>query len=402
MTLPLTETEQEWAALQPFLKSRGYMLRRRYQPGFNPAKHKDPFDETWFVPDNYPVLDAVRSSDRAPVVMKLVQTRTSELTAHLRIQSLKDSRKHTVPIYDIIPFPDTDTTLIIVLPSLRRISLPAFTSFYEFLECVSQLLEGLDFLHSNRVAHKDVDRRNIHMDCTRMFPKGWHFVNSLYYHPGDTLKSKAVVRIAPWIPRCLALPNYLYLDFGRTICFGPDEPCLQFGKYGTAFPPEMHANSVIDPYKVDVYCLGIAIQMLLENEYADQYAELRKLLAPLVDGMLTEDPEKRPSARQALDKFRLLVRSLSDSQLRKTLIAKRRWSSLEIRYSAAAILLGEGDERILFAKLRGDTPPEKKSFFDGSFRDKAEVTARAWRFFWKVSSEGNILEWLAPKQTPKT
>jgi hypothetical protein len=38
--------ERPWAKLQPFLKSRGYLLRRRYQPSWKPRRKHDHRDET--------------------------------------------------------------------------------------------------------------------------------------------------------------------------------------------------------------------------------------------------------------------------------------------------------------------------------------------------------------------
>jgi hypothetical protein len=39
-------SEEKWVKLQPFLKSRGYLLRRRYQPEWKPGKKEKETDET--------------------------------------------------------------------------------------------------------------------------------------------------------------------------------------------------------------------------------------------------------------------------------------------------------------------------------------------------------------------
>jgi hypothetical protein len=41
ITFPLSPAELEWASLQPYLKSQGYILRPRYNPEFIPKLSKD-------------------------------------------------------------------------------------------------------------------------------------------------------------------------------------------------------------------------------------------------------------------------------------------------------------------------------------------------------------------------
>lgn len=236
------------------------------------------------------------------------------------------------------------------------------------------------------------------MFADEMFPKLWHFSDDNKCHPGDPTKPSKPLRNAPHIPRSLAPPTYVFIDFDISMAFRPGVPQRRPGIWGTEEPPEMGELRLIDTFAADIWCLGKTLHDALdESQHIFRYKELTAILRPFIGTLMASNPSKRPSAREALEDFQRIIRSLSDSQLRQTLRDFSLWSYAEIKYAALAILEGRGDERILFANLRGNEPPEPKSFAAGSLRDRVELTGKVIRFLINVSSGRNVLEWIAPK-----
>jgi len=336
------------------------------------------------------------------VVLKRIDSGRTELVTHLRIQSFSNSSQHVAPIYDTLLLPETDEYLLVVLPLLRPITLSRFTNLYETLDCTQQLMECVSYLHENRCIHRDLSVENIHMQAPNMFPKGWHFRSPYYYHPGDPITSKASLKRVPSIPRSLAPPRYLLLDFGLSLALKPGEPHYRLGRMGTHLPPEMGDRSVIDALAADIYALGAVLKQILKSGRPDsKYADVNGILHALLDKLVEEDPKQRPTAAQALKELRNIIQTLNDAQLRKTLEVGLIWSFTEIKYGVAAILEGQGDEEVLFAKLRGRDPPKALSFAEGALRERLELTRRVYKFLLHVGDDRNVLEWLAPRPPSK-
>ena len=51
------------------------------------------------------------------------------------------SANHCVPVYDILPIPDEEDRIIIVMPLLKDYLRPAFETIGEAVECFQQLFE---------------------------------------------------------------------------------------------------------------------------------------------------------------------------------------------------------------------------------------------------------------------
>jgi len=336
------------------------------------------------------------------VVLKRVESQKTELVVHSAILSLPNSRQPAVPIYDIIVLPNTDEYLIIVMPLLHSADSPSFVNVYEVVDFTLQMVEGLAYFHENRCVHRDIARGNIYMQ-TGMFPKGWHFLDEHQYQPGNPMTSKALLKRAPYIPRTLNPPVYLFSDFELSFHLKPGDPCYRPGRRGTHLPPEMGDDAVVDIYAVDVWALGATLKRVLDGHTSSDnksYKEARSIMGPFVDELMTEDPVQRPTAEQALKGLRKIILTLTDTQLRSTLSPKREWSFLEIKYAITAILEGQGDEKVLFAKLRGADVSRSKSFTEGSLWERVKLVRRALRFLLKIG-DGNVLQWLAPKQSKK-
>ncbi|KAL1731257.1 hypothetical protein EV714DRAFT_271924 [Schizophyllum commune] len=141
--------EQWWVDHRAWLENRGYLLRPRFTPGWQPSWH-DPKVSVDDAEDRFPadkpnILDAIKLPHGEPVMLKRVNKRYSkevEISAMLSSPPLsKDSRNHCVPIYDILEVPDDEDTQIMVLPLLRRYNDPPFDTVGEVIDCLRQVLE---------------------------------------------------------------------------------------------------------------------------------------------------------------------------------------------------------------------------------------------------------------------
>ncbi|KAG6824745.1 hypothetical protein H0H92_005939 [Tricholoma furcatifolium] len=273
----LTKNEFVWAKLQPYLLSRGYQLRPRYRLEWIPSwkDHSEPIRnlkefEDAILSSSKKIFDAVRASDGCKVVMKRVRTRDGDLhfTAHLSSPDLaRDPRNRSVPLLDFLPF--------------RR--------FGEFVEAVEQFLQGLDFLHEQKFAHRDACFLNLMMDPSKVIPRGFHFQRK-HTHDG-------VSNHFEWHDRWSVCPvKYYFIDFELSKYY-PDESIETFpglcGQDRTV--PELLVDKPYNPFKLDIFQLGNVFM-----EVIDTYDGLESLL-PLARAMTNSNPEDRPSPSRALE-----------------------------------------------------------------------------------------------------
>ncbi|KAF7310387.1 Protein kinase domain-containing protein [Mycena chlorophos] len=309
------EGELWWVAHQPLFSSRGYKLRPRYHadwipswilPGGPPSQHAA---EDGFHGWNNDILDATRMSDGTKVVFKRLLTTEFELVLVRHLNSphlLSHPYNRTVPLLDVIPIPDDDNLVIIVMPRLRLFCTPIFRHFREVTECMRQFLQGLVFMHSCNIAHGDACRHNLMMDGSRVVPGGSHFY-AHWAHPNNLR-----VRFR-WRDRCSVTPvNYYFIDFGLSEYY-PDgqDSAVGIGSYGQdGSVPEFHLDEPHNPFKIDVYQLGNAFLRVLAPFPAHE-----EYLAPLLESMTTADPNVRPTAAEALKQFEKISAGIPDAAL---------------------------------------------------------------------------------------
>ncbi|KIJ43470.1 hypothetical protein M422DRAFT_120812, partial [Sphaerobolus stellatus SS14] len=129
--------EEFWRDRQQFLQQRGYLLRPRFRPDWKPS-----WKGTWDCRSS--LIGAVRIADDVKVMLKLVETSREEIPVarYLSSASLRsDIHNRMVPIFDIIPLPDTDDKALLVMPLLRHFEGPPFSYLCEVVEAVRQLLQ---------------------------------------------------------------------------------------------------------------------------------------------------------------------------------------------------------------------------------------------------------------------
>ncbi|KZO95052.1 kinase-like protein [Calocera viscosa TUFC12733] len=325
----LTVAEKNWADIQPDLLQRGYRLRPRYQPGWvgswvgtkkKPEKCEDSIGIRVSGITDGIVMDAVRMKDGTQVLLKLWndEPRDAAELPVLRYFSDKtgssDPTNHCVPLLDTFPVEGYSDIfdLILVEPLLRDCRQPPFLIATEALSFILQALEGLEYMHSLNVAHGDIHMGNILMDARALFPKGFHGAFNL--SPGHRFSEKGVKRLT----RLQVPVKYYYIDFGSSVMFPSfEERALVLFNAAVWIPPEVQANkdAPFDPFKADVFALGLT---LLE-ELRFQYREGLGFLMPVLESMIADNPDERPTAREATVRFRTALASMSRRQMRKKL-----------------------------------------------------------------------------------
>ncbi|KAK0215476.1 hypothetical protein IW262DRAFT_219430 [Armillaria fumosa] len=158
-------------------------------------------------------------------------------------------------------------------------------------------------------------------------PKGYHF--GLHFnHDGIEWK-------LPTELRCVAGPvDYYFIDFQYSQCFpeGHDKATVS-GIVGQIVPEMKNSNDVCyNPFKADVYQLGTTMLDEFEVTSTCRTSSMSPLIfqtysglddfKPLLHSMVSVDPDKRPSASDALAQFDAIV-----SRSSKVSMTWRIWSN---------------------------------------------------------------------------
>ncbi|KAJ7172959.1 kinase-like domain-containing protein [Mycena crocata] len=309
--------EQFWVDNQPFLLSRGYRLRPRYDPNWIPSWKRDTRKAREYCEDDLEpfkdnVLDAVRIDDGKKVVLKRVATDSQELAMIQLLTSEKmraDGRNRTIPLLDIICLPHQPGISLLVMMYGRQFNYPPFHCRGEFFDALRQLLQGMEFMHEHQIVHGDVASQNIMMDETRVVPKGSHFIRDRT-HRGHS-------RLFSWKNRCSVSPvDYHYIDLGLTFCFpaGVDDARMRgyCGSWRKEIP-ELSDTVPYNPFKVDICRLGLTVLEVIKP-----YPAL-EIFVPLGQTMCDPDPSRRPTATTALHELDKLLAGIKPAVLREAI-----------------------------------------------------------------------------------
>ncbi|CAK5263693.1 unnamed protein product [Mycena citricolor] len=307
----LWDEEQVWVAHQPFLVAHGYQLRPRYRPDWTPSWPADGTPDFRFHEDGLEnvkpsTLDAVRLSDGQKVVLKRVETNGNELAMIRYLDSLRhDPRNRTVPVLEILTMEDAPWSFI-VMQYARIFIYPPFHCRQEFFEAMRQYFEGLEFMHEHNVVHFDIAIQNMTMEESLIVPRGSHFWDQRT-HTGNYGWFR-------WRDRCSVTEpiNYYYIDFGLSLYFPDGTATAQHTALLRTFPdcPELSLTKPYNPFRVDVYQLGLAMRKAIKD-YPDLQA-----FRPLADEMMKEDPESRPSPSEALASLHKIAESIPPAEFR--------------------------------------------------------------------------------------
>ncbi|EED81145.1 predicted protein [Postia placenta Mad-698-R] len=201
------------------------------------------------------------------------------------------------------PIDDEDESILyMVMPFLQLIDSPPFEIPQEVTELVDQLLEdkieitskGLVFLHEQGVAHHDCAYKNIMMDASAMYPRGFHPIRENLLPNTQTA--------APHYSRIDVPVKYYYVDFGISSHIPPDaENRLVVGvaSRDQEVPKLSRRKKPYDPFKVDIFMIG----NLFCHYFHDVFSNV-EFLEPLIVSMMRHDPALRPSADEALAQWK--------------------------------------------------------------------------------------------------
>ncbi|OSC97558.1 hypothetical protein PYCCODRAFT_1376921 [Trametes coccinea BRFM310] len=313
-TYDLLPSEVPWKDRYRWLKGRGYDLRPRYSPDWEPSwlntNLNAEFCEDAIMPTNPHVIDARRRSDGILVALKPVKKRGDEIQISLYLSSLQDPRNHSVRVLDTLDDPLDPSKSLMVMQYLRSFDDPEFVMVGDVIDFVSQMLEGLEFLHSHRIAHRDIAPPNVMMDGSSLYPDG--------HHPVYTTCSPDLIEEITPLLRMDHPVRYYYVDFGLSVRFQSGASTLVVGDVGRDEEvPELSSTVPYDAFKADIYALG----NLFDKEFLQRYHGL-EFLRDLVDVMKRQRPEQRPPVAEIVQMFDKVRKSRNPSSLRWRLAPK--------------------------------------------------------------------------------
>ncbi|KAL6300712.1 hypothetical protein BKA93DRAFT_828879 [Sparassis latifolia] len=268
-----------WRDRQPYLDDHGYVLRPRYHPDWSPSWQGTNMD-IMFCEDsitliNYSlskidvVIDATRKTDGKRVSIKTVKRDGDEIRIANYLSRPEVSShplNHCVPVLDIFPDPFDHDAAFMVMPYLRPFDNPDFGAIGEVTEFVRETLEGLTFLHSQRVAHRDCAAANIMMDGAPLYPQG--------HHPVRRESSPDGIYLLSPLSRIDHPVRYYLIDFGISSLFEEGESPFVVGRKGRDKElPELSDDVPYNAYKVDIFILG----NLYKKEFLQKYYGLEFL-----------------------------------------------------------------------------------------------------------------------------
>ncbi|KAJ3908074.1 kinase-like domain-containing protein [Lentinula edodes] len=325
----LSDSELWWSGHFEYLKEHGYMMRPRYRPGWKPS-FKPGLLAALNSEDGQKILhpyvmDALRISDSYMVAMKRVKVSTGEdkiATLFSNEGHNTNSRNHCIRVLEVLAVPGNDDEKILVMPWLRDVMDPRFRTIGEAIQFFKEMIEGLQYMHENNVAHRDCARNNMGMDANSMYTRQYHPIKQKkrYNWSGRALHHS----------RTQCPPRYYFIDFGRSEMYDPSEPrpseyALKSGGYT---PPEGDADVPCDPFATDVYILGTMIRTsFLDGEQGDMYISRPgvhgfEFLRPLVNDMIADDPSNRPTMNEVASRFSSIVGKLRWWKLRSRAVQK--------------------------------------------------------------------------------
>ncbi|KAJ6465498.1 kinase-like domain-containing protein [Mycena vitilis] len=319
----LCPSEQFWARSYQLLLSHGYQLRSRYNPQWVPSWYGKGVP-IWHESDDFLMsctthaLDALCVKTNQKVVLKRVKKRELKIFRYLDAHR-SDTRNHTIPLLDVIPFPGTDWTCV-VMPYCRRFTSPPFHCRDEFADAMTQYIEGLQFMHQHNVVHFDIAPQNMVMEESRLIPKGSHWFNPDTHHGFGHFFS--------WKNRCSLRPSvpYYYIDFGLSRHFPGGKESARLARTLRTFPmiPELSLTVPYNPFYVDIFQIGLAMSRII-----DEYPALENFRA-IATSLTVDDPHARASLELVLKELNSVRDQMSSSLRRKRIWEKSitRWKKV--------------------------------------------------------------------------
>lgn len=178
--------------------------------------------------------------------------------------------------------------------------------------------------------HSDVMGLNIMMDARPMYPN--------MYHPRAIHRNRDFKGQATYLSRTARPVQYYLVDFGLSRKYDADNKApLEDPIWGgdKSVPEFQHSDDAQNPFPTDIYYTGNMIRMhffqvcaqcgcvwvsLTEMVAVGQKARGLEFMSSLVEDMVQDDPKKRPTMDEVVDRFDALRNSLSWFTLRSRLV----------------------------------------------------------------------------------
>ncbi|KAH9168326.1 kinase-like domain-containing protein [Lactarius sanguifluus] len=315
----LVMTERWWGDRYNEIAERGYKLRPRYRPKWEPSWFKTGKD-FYSVEDGQATIlraamDATRTRDGHPVMLKKVLL--SDGPHELRINKLFSSPEHSrerdnycAPLLDVIELSTRfESQQLMVFPLLRPFNQPRIQTFGEFAAFFTQICEGIRFMHQRNVAHRDCTANNIMFDSSKMYPKG--------FHPVKIDRNRNFKGTAKAYTRTQRPPRYYFIDLGLSRLYhsrdATDEPL----RGGDKSAPEHRSGRRCNPFHTDIYYIG----NLIRQEFMEKCNGF-EFMNDLITSMTQDNPAERPPIEEVLQEFSRIRASLSKRKLRSAITSK--------------------------------------------------------------------------------
>jgi hypothetical protein len=177
------------------------------------------------------------------------------------------------------------------------------------------------------------------MEASGMFPQG--------FHPLFQNKDRDFNNSATHFTRTRCPPKYYFIDFGISRQYDPaNGPPRELPIEGgdRTVPEFQAATGPCDPFPTDVYYLGnlirqefLAVILTLLNSYRFSFTTVQRdpltsdakgrygfeFMKPLVDDMVQDDPQKRPTMDEVVARFEAIQKSLSSWKLRSRVVPRK-------------------------------------------------------------------------------
>ncbi|KAH7907466.1 hypothetical protein BJ138DRAFT_1129149 [Hygrophoropsis aurantiaca] len=314
----LGDGELWWRDHYQWLEGCGYSLRPRYHPNWSPSWKSDRERETSedsVRPLRSHILDATRTLDGTYVTLKVIKKSVhpyeAEIGQYFSSEPVASApANHCIPIYEVLQPPNDDDRLILIMPLLKSYSKPRFDTFGEVIECFRQLFEGLQFMHSHCVAHRDCMNLNTMMDARSLFIDA--------YHPQRQKIKRDLSGVARHYTRTQRPPKYYFIDFGLSRRYDPSNtnPLEDQIWGGDKTVPEFQKSPApCNPFPTDIYYIGNLIREdFLQTKIGFEFIE------PLISDMVHDDPGKRPTIDEVVVRFDEIRKGLSGWKLRSRVV----------------------------------------------------------------------------------
>ncbi|KAH9035415.1 hypothetical protein EDB84DRAFT_1222789 [Lactarius hengduanensis] len=316
----LSGNEVWWRDHYDDIKSRGYQLRPRYDPGWVSSWRGS--SSGFSVEAEQPYLslaamDATRLRDGKRVMLKKVlpEEGPHELQICLLFSSVEvamNPHNHCVPLLEVIELsPRSGSQKLMVFPLLFPFNQPRIQTFGEFAAFFTQICEGIQFMHQLNVAHRDCTAENIMSSRSKMYPNR--------FLPAEIGRNSTFKGAVKAYTRARPPPRYYFVGLELSVQYPSRDTIDEPWRRGDTSAPEHQSGGLgrCNPFQTDIYYIG----NLVSQEFVER-CEGFEFMKDLVASMTQDDPAKRPVIEEVLQEFVRIRESLTKSKLRSAITSK--------------------------------------------------------------------------------